>query len=334
MTESNFRRVAGTDYALIINRRRAPAIGGAGIDTRRESGFVASHYLWFRRVAGKPAVEALAAAKALPAAYVKGRGYYGSSGPWGAPYVDSGDTLRHCSDTRAAGLRFVGYADELAGLRHTGWHCDEEGRETLRAAVYQLPGKGRHARLIYGYQEHEGRGEMNEGSATLCVSDIRRADMREAFGNLDEADETRDAARSADSLAEHDADKRRDYDSAYQAGRKAAEIDAELIDTRRELLPLLAELRTERKRLAAPAGMAARPAICATLRAAVDSMLETISDKREARESAWAAVTWAADVEAWLAGFMDESSFVRAVRLGYAKASDWRGTPETNPCHA
>ena len=315
-------------FAHVIARHRPAAFGGAGINALGEAGFVASHYLYFRRIAGKPAREALAAAKALPAAYVKGRGYYGSLGPWGAAYQESGDTLRHCSDTRAAGLRFVGYADELAGLRYTGWPCDDEGRETLRGAVWQLPGKGRHARLIYGYQEWEGRGEMNEGSATLCVSDIRRADMREAFGNLDEADETRDAARYADSLAVHDAEQRRDYDSAYQAGRKAAELDAEMIDARRELLSLLAELRAVRRgRLMFP------ETVCKVLNARVTAGLAAIAAGREAVQTSWGDCP-SYDESAWVAGFMDESSFVRAVRLGFAKASDWRGTPETNPCHA
>lgn len=315
-------------YAAIIARFRPVAFGGVGIDATAEAGHVASHYLYYRRCRGMGARAALEAAKALPAAYVKGCDYYGSYSPWGAPYVDSGDTLRHVSDTRAAGLRFVGYADDLAGLRHTGWHCDDEGRDTLRGAVWQLPGKGRHARLIYGYQEWEGRGEMNEGSATLCVSDIRRADMREAFGNLDEADETRDAARSADSLAEHDADERRDYNQAYEAGRKAAEIDAEMIDARRELLPILAELRAVRR-----GRVMLSAVLCDVLQKRVRDGLETISEKRAERESAWGACP-TCDEPGWKAGFMDESSFVRAVRLGYAKASEWRGTPETNPCHA
>jgi hypothetical protein len=315
-------------FAHVIARHRPAAFGGAGINALGEAGFVASHYLYFRRIAGKPAREALAAAKALPAAYVKGRGYYGSLGPWGAAYQESGDTLRHCSDTRAAGLRFVGYADDLAGLRHTGWHCDDEGRDTLRAAVWQLPGKGRHARLIYGYQEWEGRGEMNEGSATLCVSDIRRVDMSDAFGNLDEMDDTRDAARSADSMAEHDAEERRDYNEAYAKGRATAELDAEMIDKRRELLPLLAELRAVRR-----GRLMLTERICETLQKAVRDGLALIDEKREAVRTAWGDCP-SCDESAWVAGFMDESSFVRAVRLGFAKASDWKGEPGANPCHA
>lgn len=88
---------------------------------------------------------------------------------------------------------------------------------------------------------------MNPGSAALCVSDVIRVPMRQYFGNLDETDEARDAARYADSLAESVAEDRRDYESAYQAGRKAAETDAEALEARAELVPLLGELRTLRR---------------------------------------------------------------------------------------
>lgn len=312
--------------------RRRPAIGGAGIDTLAEGRAVASHYLYFRRLPFYGAERALEAARALPAAYVAGREYYGPSEPWGAAYVSAGDTLRHVSDTKAAGLRFVGWADELAGLRHTGWHCDGEGRDTLRGAVWQLPGKGRTARMIYGYCEMEsargGSVEMNEGSAIVCVSDVRLADMAGEFGNLDETEGARDAARSADSLAEHDAEERRDYNESYEAGTAAAEADNAAAEARRELLPLLAEMRTLRR--SSVAGNV--PSVCAALRRQIDSLLETISDKRAERDSAWAAVSYPPALEAWRAGFMDSASFVRAVALRYASRADWRGAPEANPC--
>lgn len=290
-------------------------------------------YLWNRRVRFMPAGAALAAA--LPVALRshndrRARLWYGSAGgPAGARFQHSGDVLRWIENTEAAGLRFVAWADELASLRHTGWHCDDEGRETLRGGVWQLPGKAGAARLLYGYAEFEGRGEMNPGSAALCVSDVQTVPMRGEFGNLDETDGARDAARWADGLAESTAEDRRDYDSAYQAGREAAEADAAAIAARAELLPLLGELRALRR--APVAGET--PNACRALRRAVDSLLETISEKRAERESAWGNV-WGDAAEAWRAGFMDESGFVRAVRLGYAKASDWRGPADANPCGA
>lgn len=314
--------------AIFEAMRGAPAIGGAGVDTKREAAHVASHYRYFRNVRQMPATAALEAAKALPAAYVKGREYYGPTGGAGAPDAEG---LRWIESTAGAGLRFVGDACDLIGGRNvpTGYYTDAEGDySTLRAGVWQLPGKGRHARLVAGYREFDGKSETNEGSARIDCRTVYRVDMSDSFGNLDEMDETREAARAADGIAESTAEEQRDYNEAYAAGRKAAELDAEGIAARGELLPLLAELRAIRR-----AGDKGTPAICRALRSRVDSLLETISEKREARESAWGNVWRGADLEPWLAGFMDESSFVRAVRLGYAKATDWRGKPEENPCY-
>lgn len=291
-------------------------------------------YLWNRRVRFMPAGAALAAA--LPVALRshtdrRARLWYGSAGgPAGARFKHGGDVLRWIENTEAAGLRFVGWADDVGGLRHTGWHCDDEGRETLRGGVWQMPGKAGAARLLYGYAEFEGRGEMNPGSAALCVSDVVSVPMRGEFGNLDETEGARDAARWADGLAESTAEDRRDYDSAYQAGRAAAELDAEAMAARAELLPLLREMRAIRKSPHTPLSPVGQ--ICARLRRDVAGLLETISEKRAERDSAWGNV-WGDAAEAWRAGFMDESGFVRAVRLGYAKASDWRGAPEANPCN-
>lgn len=315
--------------AIFEAMRGAPAIGGAGVDTKREAAHMASHYRYFRNVRHIPATAALEAAKALPADYVKGREYYGPSGGAGAP---DGDGLRWIESTAGAGLRFVGYAADLCGRYYgslpTGYYTDAEGEySTLRAAVWQIPGKGRHARLVAGYQEFDGKSETNPGSARIDCRTIYRAEM-DSDGDLTGHDETREAARAADGIAESAAETERDYQIAYAAGRAAAELDAEGIAARGELLPLLAELRAIRR-----AGDKGTPAICRALRSRVDSLLETISEKREARESAWGNVWRGADLEPWLAGFMDESSFVRAVRLGYAKATDWRGKPEENPCY-
>lgn len=291
---------------------------------------MASHYRYFRNVRHMPATAALEAAKALPAAYVKGREYYGPTGGAGAP---DGDGLRWIESTAGAGLRFVGYAADLCGRYYgslpTGYYTDAEGEySTLRAGVWQLPGKGRHARLVAGYQEFDGKSETNPGSARIDCRTIWRAEM-DSYGDLAGHDETREAARAADGIAESAAETERDYQIAYAEGRRTAEIDAEGLEARKALLPLLAELRAIRR-----AGDKGTPAICAALRSRVDSLLETISESRERRESAWGNVWRGADLEPWLAGFMDESSFVRAVRLGYAKASDWKGKPEDNPALA
>ncbi len=317
-----------TTLANFFARLRAPAIGGAGIDPRTEGGHVASHYRYFRNVRRMGAAAAYREALAMPAVYTKGREWYGPKGGAGAPFKQGGDVLRWIESTADAGLRFVAWADELASLRHTGWHCDDEGRETLRGGVWQLPGKAGEARLVYGYAEFEGRGEMNEGSAAVCVSDVVRVPMRGEFGNLDETDGARDAARWADGLAEDAAEDRRDYSEAYEAGRRAAELDAEALELRTRARALAGAAKAHRR---SGVGPVMESALCRTLA----DVLETISEKRAKRDSAWADV-WSASREAWAAGFMDESKggFVRAVRLGYASRDDWRGVPEANPVPA
>lgn len=313
--------------------REAGGLPGDRANMRLDA--AARAYLWNRNVRQMGARAALEAAAPVALRHHTDRRaklWYGNRGGAGAPFDQSGDKLRWIENTEAAGLRFVGWADDVASLRHTGWHCDDEGRETLRGGVWQLPGKGKAARLLYGYAEFEGGGEMNPGSAALVVSDVVSAPMAGEFGNLDETDGARDAARWADGLAESAAEDRRDYNAAYQAGREAAEADAAAIAARGELLPLLGELRALRRSPVA----GETPAACKALRSAVDSLLETISEKRAERDSAWGNVWRGADLEPWRAGFMDEAEggFVRAVRLGYAKATDWRGPPEANPCAA
>lgn len=326
-----------------ISSRAAAIIGARVFGPFREAGGLpgeraamrldaaARAYLWnrnVRRMGARAALEAAAPVALRPHTDRAARLWYGPRGGAGAPFKAGGDVLRWIESTADAGLRFIGWADELpGGPDHTGWYCraDDFG-DTLRGGVWQLPGKAGEARLLYGYTEFEGRGETNPGSAAVCVSDIVRHPMRGEFGNVDETDGARDAARWADGLAESEAERQRDYDESYQAGRRAAELDAESLEARAELRPLLAELRAERK-----AGGLERPAICAALRRRVDSLLETISAKRAARDSAWGdCPSWAE--EGWRAGFMDESGFARAVRLGFASRSDWRGKPEDCPC--
>lgn len=331
-----------TARRLIANRVPGPFRESGGLPGDRAAmrlDAAARAYLWNRNVRHMGARAALEAAAPVALRHHTDRRaklWYGNRGGAGAPFASGRDLLRWIENTEAAGLRFVAWADDVrrAGVDHTGWHTTDDNwtGETLRGGVWQAPGKGGAARLLYGYAEFEGRGEMNPGSAALVVSDVVSVPMADDWrGDLLGADETADAARWADGLAESTAEDRRDYDSAYQQGRRAAERDNAAAEARRELLPLLAELRTLRRSRVA----GETPAACRALRATVDSLLETISAKREKRDAGWREV-WGDSLEAWRAGFMDESEggFVRAVRLGYASRDDWRGAPEANPMGA
>lgn len=287
-------------------------------------------YLWNRRVRGMGATQAmeLAAPWALRPHTERAPQWYGPRGPVGRAFRDGSDTLRHFSSTRDAGLRFVGWSDELnRGIRHRGWFCDDDERETLRGGVWQLPGRDGRARLVYGYAEFESRDELNPGSAVIVVSHVLETERAD---DMRDSEELRDAARYGDGMAESAADARRDYERAYQAGREAGEHDEAAIAARKEALPLLRELKAAYR---VPMARVAFAGACAVLRDRIDSLIRDRAEARAARDAAWDGV-FGSDVEPWKAGFIDSAGFLRAVRLGYARASDWHGPADRNPCNA
>lgn len=287
----------------------------------------ASHLVaqyWARRARGIGASNAIAAVLRLAPVYRKGGRY---ESPWarggvaGRPFLKPGrgympETLRWIESTDAIGLRFIGWADELpGGPSHTGWYCsaDEWGGDTLRGGVWHWPG----GRVVYGYSEWEGGQETNPGSACLVVSDIVQtdaSDIREMDSPRD-WDSVRCAASWADSMAEKVAESAREYDSAYQTGRRAAETIAQVNELRPLALELLAEMREERK-----AAQVERPAICRALRERLDSILATIREAREERESAWRDCPSYLE-SAWRDGYSEElgrkswNSFARSLSI-------------------
>lgn len=328
---------------VIANRVPGPfrETGGLPGETARSRFDTAARaYLWNRYVRKLPAARALelAAPVALLPHTVRTPQWYGTTGGLaGAVWTRSGDSFRWIENTAGLGLRFIAWADELpGGPVHTGWYTRaDDFEDTNRGGVWQLSGRNGRARIVYGYAEFEGRGEMNPGSAAICVSDVLEINRRgedSAYDCQRDADAMRDAARWADGIAESEAKTAREYDFAYQAGREAAEHDAEALDARKEALLLIRELKAA---LRVPMARAAFPTACKALRERIDSLLETISEAREKRDSLWDDC-WSGQAEAWRAGFADnaDGGFVRAVRLGYAKATDWQGPPDRNPCNA
>lgn len=157
------------------------------------------------------------------------------------------------------GLRFVGFADEIVkSINHRGWFTvddDAFADETYRGVVYQLPaGKG----FAYGYADPD-----NKNCALLCF-------------DLEASKE--DAARSADRFAELYAEEARDFNRAWQAGRRVESLADEIKEARREALTIGAEMREAKKR-----GVQA-PTICATLRAEVLRLYRRIQKMRKERE--------------------------------------------------
>src|SRR5690554_4252161 len=78
---------------------------------------------------------------------------------------------RWCEDTAAAGLRFVGFADELVqfgAIDHKGWYTDPDGfGEVYRGAVWQLPARNGQCLYVAGFVD-----PCNEGAALIDFDPI------------------------------------------------------------------------------------------------------------------------------------------------------------------
>jgi hypothetical protein len=115
---------------------------------------------------------------------------------------------------RDAGLRLVGYADEIVNLRHKGWYCDEHQDDLFRGVVYRLP----HSRgFIAGYAD-----PWNDGPAFVC---------------LELAEDGRQAAFWADSIAEREAESEREYQERENEKIRTEEENAQFAKDREAKRP-------------------------------------------------------------------------------------------------
>lgn len=130
---------------------------------------------------------------------------------------------RWVEDVQAAGLRFVGYADEVVSLRHTGWFTDDQQGDKYRGAVWQLPARNGESLFVYGYEDG-----CNPGSALI---------------DFDVTNDKGDAARWADGMAERDAEDAREWYAKDQAEQQVAELAESIVETRADVRRLLAERR-------------------------------------------------------------------------------------------
>ena len=158
------------------------------------------------------------------------------------------------------GLRFVGYADEICKLRHTGWFTYDDGDpdETLRGVVYRLPARNGLSMYTYGHADPN-----NDDCAFLCFDDPRM--------------EKEDAARAADDFAERCAEHERDFHRAWDAGRQYDRLGEEIKETRAEMLKLRSE-----HRVAWHAGKLT-PALDAAARNTIKNMVRAILAARKKR---------------------------------------------------
>lgn len=178
-----------------------------------------------------------------------------------------GNTLcRWCEDPAAIGLRLVGFADEVPGrsVDHQGWFLDDDFQEEVaRGIVYRLPTRKGRAQFIAGMADPD-----NDGPAMLSLGTIE--------------DDEREAARSADHLAECYAEAERDYRRASSARLKWGELGEEVAAARRSILDLCREI----KALCRAGGsytIRNAPAVRAELERRIRGLLDDIREAREKR---------------------------------------------------
>lgn len=244
------------------------------------------------RMRGRPATDALRLARQYAWA---GHPIAENPREYSASYQNApGDRGgRWIENPAAAGLRFVGFADEIAGqsINHRGWYTDEFGDGAVeRGAVYQLPARG--GRPVYveairiGETRRNGdwQDQSGDGAALVFLGNRHIGERggtdycpgRRWIG--DYADSTmRAAARGADREAEISAEKEREYSAAWSAGNRAADLETEARGAKEAARELLREMR--RLRAILVPDMA--PAACKALRVTVRRHLSQWKEDRE-----------------------------------------------------
>ncbi len=191
--------------------------------------------------------------------YLDGKDGWNPASPEGTRYVD---------DLKAAGLRAVGYADELVRIGHEGHAADDIGDEYYRGVVLQLPGTGRSARYLAAYADPE-----NTGAFIVDCSDIFLGEA----GEQHDDDAKRETARAADAFAEKHAAKEREYQDAFSRGSEYASLLQTAADARSARRQLARDL-AKAKRDAAAAGVSVPASVCSVLRERMSAYVAVAKD--------------------------------------------------------
>ena len=276
--------------ARLIAARYNEAGRAVYVDAEPEGEALARSYKYWRQL-GRAPREALQRA-ALDyfrhdRRYPRGRRFDAMGAPFGS------DGLRWAEDPSAAGLRFVGFADDIAGraIEHRGWYTDCDGcGEVLRGAVYQLPGRKGRTRYLAAYREgSEGKRGWTDmgydGAAAIACREVFEAERGDSdayyhYRGGDASEAAREAARRADSIAETVARDQREYNEAWQAARRWSDLADAIAEIRAQARQLVADMRAAIK-----SGVTAAPSICTALRKTLRGLIEGAAELKAERES-------------------------------------------------
>ncbi len=192
--------------------------------------------------------------------------------------------MRWIESPAAAGLRFVGFADEISkaqhsrAVDHTGWYLNEFQDESVRGAVWQMEARNGAPRFVAGYDDpYNGRAD-SDGAACISFDEIFTGE-RGDDESPNHSGAAMEAAIRADGIAESMAETEREYQAASSAGFEYSELAGEISATRRQTIQLIRELKTAAKLISADSVRAS----CAALRATIKRNLDEIKEAREKR---------------------------------------------------
>lgn len=282
-----------------------------------------------------PGMEAATAARDRAAKARRAGQAWQYAGPvWTRGYPHNGprDLESFWADKNGGPLRNMQEAGAFLDSRSSGvFYCDSFQDNTCGGYIAQLPSLKGRARYVAGYGfSHDESGACFdlsevfesdfEGERESARRQIGKAywtpDMEAPGYWAESAHETarKEAARRAADLAERAAEKESEYQEAWQAGNQWASLKEEEETARREALAILKERKAARA--IDPAGF---PALCSALRDKVESLLESIREKREERAELQSGADHAEGRGPFMEGaglqsFPDDSAIWRAVR--------------------
>lgn len=246
----------------------------------------------FHRLLGKPATRALALARQDVAG---GKTRYASSDIFPAvswqdeqignlPFPQYKRRIAHVQTPAKAGLRLVGRVNAEPGHRNGYWDKHErsgwftypdgttykDGSGLCYGVVYQLPGRNGKSRFVAGFEF----GGV-DGGPTLELGRIFESEAPGNSWDVNPCDYegAREAARYADDMARVAGEKEREYQTAWQAGSRFADIRSEMQSDKRQLREILAERRAVK-------GKGDYPALCLAIRSTVLALVKRISKAR------------------------------------------------------
>lgn len=175
------------------------------------------------------------------------------------------------------GLRFVGRVVpeerreciwDKSG--ETGWYADPHGHgwNLCYGVVYQLPSRKGESRFVAGYDWSDF-----EGGPTLDLTRVYVEPRSDWEVDVMTCDAAIDAARAADSMAEHAAEEEREYQTAWAAGSAWADAAEVISDARKKALSILAERRKVNE-------SDASPVLCEVIRDKIRDLVESIAETR------------------------------------------------------